>query len=153
MLQPWVLNKKSIKSVDDLIYVDKTIIGFVYKITNLKTGKFYIGKKELYHRRKTRISKLEKTRTATRKIFKQVIKESDWIKYKGSCKELLEDIKLLGEEFFSREILETCFSKKHLSYCEVKHQFFNDVLGKNAYNGNILGKFFPSDLTNVKENE
>lgn len=128
----------------------KSIVGFVYKITNTETGKFYIGKKDLYHSRKTKISKREKVSTGTRKVFKRVVKESDWLSYYGSSKDLKDDIEKLGKEKFKREILELCCSKKYLSYCELKHQILNDVLVKDSYNGNIMGKFYSRDMQNCK---
>lgn len=126
----------------------ESAVGFVYKITNKITGTFYIGKKSLYSERKTKISNREKVATATRKKFKQVVKESDWKKYWGSCVELKEHVQAFGPNNFSREIIEVCCSKKYLGYCEIKHQIKNDVLTTNSYNGNIMGKYFPGDMEN-----
>lgn len=123
-------------------------VGFVYKITNTVTGRFYIGRKNLYSERKTKISNREKTQTKTRKTFKRVVKESNWKTYYGSCAELTEEIALTDKKFYKREILEVCCSKKYLGYCELAHQIKNDVLTANSYNGNILGKYFPSDMEN-----
>ena len=143
-MQPWFYNHTPIESIEDIPeFEDK--IGFIYKITNKLTGKIYIGRKNLKHKRKTKISAKEKKATATRKRFKQVVKESDWKEYWGSCKELLEDIKTLGEEHFSREILEFSCNQKNLSYLEVKYQFRYNVLEEHSYNGNILAKFFTKD--------
>ncbi len=148
-MKDWSYKKKSVKSIEDFPQ-NEDMIGFVYRITNVLTGKFYIGKKSLRHSRKTRISKTEKLATATRKTFKVVIKESDWKTYCGSSKDLTADIKKQGGEHFKREIVELCYSKKSLSYCEMKHQVLNDVLTTNSYNGNILGKFYPKDLNLIK---
>jgi len=123
-------------------------VGFVYKITNLKTGKFYIGQKSLYHSRKKKISATEKRLTGTRKKFRIEIKESDWLLYHGSSKDLSEDISKLGNKYFKREILELCCSKKYLSYCELSWQVKLDVLKKESYNGNILGRYFNRDMEN-----
>lgn len=60
----------------------------------------------------------------------------------GSCKELLEDIKNIGEDQFTKEIIEFCFNKTSLTYREVWYQFKFDVLEINSYNGNILSRFF-----------
>jgi hypothetical protein len=123
-------------------------VGFVYKITNLKTGKFYIGQKSLYHSRKKKISATEKRLTGTRKKFRVEIKESDWLLYHGSSKELTSDISKLGSKYFKREILELCCSKKYLSYCELSWQVKLDVLKRESYNGNILGRYFNRDMEN-----
>ncbi len=144
----WIYKRKEMKSLNDF---PTDIVGFVYKITNLETGKFYIGKKILFNTRKTTISKREKLATGTRKKFKKVVKESNWKVYYGSSKDLTEDIKLLGKQKFKREIIELSFSKKHLGYCEMKHQILNKVLEIDSYNGNILSRYFKNDLIkNVK---
>ncbi len=148
-MNPWMLQKKVIKSVDDLPNHEE-VIGFVYCITNLKTGKFYIGKKSLYHERKTKISKKEKTETGTRKTFKRTVKESDWMTYHGSSADLKADVARLGPENFKREILELCCTKKYLNYCELSHQVKRDVLTSNSYNGNILGRYYGRDMDNCK---
>ena len=134
------------KPVHDVKSMPKDTVGFIYKVINLKTGKFYIGKKSVAHKRKTRISKREKTKTGTRKTFKIVIKESDWKSYTGSCKELNEDIKKQGEKAFVKFIVEYCFSKKYLNFAELSYQIKEDVLKVESYNGNILGKFYRKDM-------
>jgi hypothetical protein len=136
---------KEVSCIEDLPNHEEAV-GFVYVITNKVTGRFYIGKKSLYSERKTKISTREKTQTKTRKTFKRVVKESNWMSYYGSCKELLEEIQMTDPSYYHREILEVCYSKKYLGYCEIAHQIKNDVLTNNSYNGNILGKYYPSDM-------
>lgn len=111
--------------------------GFTYEITNLKTGKRYIGRKYIH---KTKGSR--------------VVGESDWRKYWGSCKELLADIKTHGTAAFKREILAFHATRVQTNYQEVKLQFERDVLtatfpdGTPAYyNSNILGKYFRASIT------
>lgn len=145
--QKWIYKGKVINCLEDIEgYQD--IIGFVYCITRTDTNKIYIGKKILHTSRKTRISKKEKLETGTRKIFKKVIKESDWQKYWGSSLELKTDMKIVPKELFEREILAFCYSKKQLSYCELEYQVIYDVLRDNSYNANILSRFFRKDLKN-----
>ena len=148
----WIYKPNEGLSMDILCIEDlpnhEEAVGFVYKITNTVTGRFYIGKKNLYSERKTKISNREKTQTKTRKTFKRVVKESTWKTYYGSCAELTEEIAMTDKKFYQREILEVCCSKKYLGYCELAHQIKNDVLTNNSYNGNILGKYFPSDMQN-----
>lgn len=140
---------KRVLAIEDLPNHDATV-GFVYKITNLKTGKFYIGKKSLHHSRKTRISKKEKTTTGSRKVFKKVVKESDWLSYYGSSVDLKHDVERMGPENFKREILELCCTKKYLAFCELSWQIKYDVLKANSYNGNILGRYYNRDMENCK---
>lgn len=141
----WIYQDKAIQDLQDIPDYSKAV-GFTYKITCILTGKFYIGKKSLISTRRTKIGKREKAATKTRKTFKQVVKESDWLDYWGSSEELLNDIEAHGKENFIREILEICYSKKYLGYCELKHQILHDVLSNKSYNGNILGRFYKQDM-------
>jgi hypothetical protein len=125
--------------------------GFVYKITNLETGKFYIGKKSFYHNKKHKLTKKqlsEQTGRGRKSTHETIQVESDWKTYWGSNKQLINDVKELGEDKFDCTILKLCKTKKQLTYWEMHHQCLSEVLiGKNrAYNDNILGKFFTKDL-------
>ena len=73
-------------------------VGFVYQITNNKTGKKYIGKK---------LVEFKKSRPPLkgRKNRRRYKVESDWREYYGSSDALTEDVKQLGQENFLREIL------------------------------------------------
>ena len=124
----------------DFVEVPKNMEGFVYLITNLQTEKKYIGKKHFWTRQKDKKTGRRKTR------------ESDWKNYFGSCDELNEDVKLLGKDNFSREILYLCPHKKSMSYYETMEQFKRDVLMNNDYyNTNIEGKFFTSEKEKIYE--
>jgi hypothetical protein len=134
----------------DVINPEK-YFGFVYKIINLKTGKFYIGKKVFWNNKKHKLTKkqLAEQSGPGRKPTHEVIRtESDWQKYWGSNKQLLADIKQYGEDNFDCWILKQCRTKKELTYYEMHYQCKEEVLiGKNrSYNDNILGKFFTKDL-------
>jgi hypothetical protein len=125
---------------EDFIETPKDMEGFVYIITNLTNNKKYIGKKHFWTRQKDR-------KTGRRKK-----KESDWQKYYGSCDELNEDVKNLGEDKFLREILYICPHKKSMSFYETMEQFKRDViLREDYYNTNVEGKFFSSEVGNLYE--
>jgi hypothetical protein len=118
--------------------VPKGMEGFVYLITNLTNDMKYIGKKHFWTRQKDR-------KTGRRKT-----KESDWMNYWGSCDELKEDVKVLGKNKFSREILYLCPHKKSMSFYETMEQFKRDViLREDYYNTNVEGKFFSSEVENI----
>ena len=123
---------------EELIEIPKNMEGFVYIITNLNNNRKYIGKKNFWTRQKDR-------KTGRRKK-----KESDWIIYMGSCDELKEDIKLLGEKNFKKEILYICQHKKSMSFYETMEQFKRDVLfSSEYYNTNIEGKYFESEKDRI----
>lgn len=143
----WLYSGKPVKDISDLPN-HENLEGFVYIITNLVDGRRYIGKKSLYSSVKKKIGVREKAATKTRKTFYRLRKESDWQKYYGSSKELLEDIKTHGKDLFQREILELCCTKKYLSYAEFAWQVKLDVLKNNSYNGNILGRWYTRDMEN-----
>lgn len=147
-MENWIYKGKKITCLEDIENYE-SIIGFVYKITG-PDKRIYIGKKILRNSRKTRISKKEKAATPTRKVFKRVIKESDWKDYYGSCVPLKAEINEKGKKYYKREILEFACTKKYLAFCELEYQIKNDVLRTNSHNGNILSRYFTKDMENCK---
>nr|QMP82856.1 MAG: hypothetical protein [Caudoviricetes sp.] len=97
--------------------------GFVYIIIDKVNKKKYIGKKQFY---------FKKIKTVKGKR-KRYLTDSDWRDYFGSNIELNEQVKLHGEENFTREILKLCKSKSECSYYEAKLQFQEDVLLSDEY--------------------
>ena len=129
---PWKYNNQ------DFIEIPKGMEGFVYLITNLTNHKKYIGKKHFW------------TRQKDRKTGRRNTKESNWIDYWGSCDLLIEDVKELGKDKFSREILYLCPHKKSMSFYETMEQFKRDViLREDYYNTNVEGKFFSSEVDRI----
>jgi hypothetical protein len=100
--------------------------GFVYLITNLTTGKKYIGKKNFW-----RTKKLPPLKGKVNK--RHSIVSSDWATYYGSSDSLCKDVAVLGEQYFSRTILKLCANKTMMSYWETKLQFEHDVLSRTDY--------------------
>ena len=123
----WLIYKKDEEFVPNL---DK--FGFVYLITNLQSGKGYIGCKQykLYTKLKER--------------------ESDWKTYTGSSKWLNEDIKKIGKEHFKFEIIAEYKNKRSLRYYELYYQMKFNVLSSTIegtdepayYNSRVGGKFY-----------
>jgi hypothetical protein len=125
-------------------YQDQTVetlpedcVGFVYLITNLTTGRKYIGKKLAKFSKTTyKTVKLKNGNKKKKKIRSKI--DSDWQEYYGSSPNLTADINTLGKENFSREILFYCTSKAECSYIEAREQFTNRVLESDEwYNGHI----------------
>jgi len=112
-------------------------IGFVYCITNIVTGRQYIGKKLAKFSKTTYKTVKLKNGTKKKKKIRSKI-DSDWQEYYGSSVELAKDIDTLGKENFSREILYYCKSKAETSYVEAREQFDRKVLESDKYyNGQI----------------
>ena len=115
----------------DIIELPKDCVGFVYQITNTTNGRMYIGKKlaRFKRSRKPLKGRVNKRRYSV---------DSDWKDYYGSSDELLIDLKKIGKDKFTREILFYCKSKAQLSYVEAREQFARKVLESNDYyNGHI----------------
>jgi len=132
---PWLYEGKPFTS-DDI----GEFFGFVYRITNLQSGKQYIGRKYFTQRRKPRGGK------------RRVTSESDWKKYYGSSDELKADRKLLGNELFKREIISLHSTLGKVNYEETRQLFLNNVLTESNddgspafYNSNILGRYMRKD--------
>ena len=139
---PWTYKGSTFTS-DDI----NDFFGYVYCITNLQTGKKYIGRKYFTQRRKPRGGK------------RKVTTESDWKRYYGSSKELAEDIKKYGRNIFKREILSLHTRLGEVNYEETKQLFLNNVLMESLddgtaayYNSNILGRYMKKDYGNFGAN-
>ena len=130
---PWTYQGTAFTSAD----IDN-FFGFVYRITNLQTGKKYIGRKYFISSRKPR--------GGTRKVTS----ESDWKRYYGSSKELKQDITEFGRNTFKREILSLHTTRGWVNYEETRQLFLNNVLSEdeNYYNSNILGRYMKKDYYN-----
>lgn len=121
-MSDWTHNGEIVESIPE------GCTNFVYLITNLVSGKKYVGKKSMY-------STVTRPPLKGQKRNRKITKESDWKKYFGSNDEIKSDVKELGVDSFSREILHWCGSKAVATYLEAKEQFDRDVLlRKDFYN-------------------
>ena len=131
---PWLFNGKPFSSEDIGEHY-----GFVYCITNVLSGRRYIGRKYFWSLRKPR-GKSRRVRS-----------ESDWKRYYGSCDDLNVERKEVGNYAFRREILSIHTKKSLCNYEETRQLFINNVLieslnGEPAfYNSNILGRYMRKD--------
>lgn len=120
------------------LYKNKEVIelpeeceAFVYLITNLTNNKKYIGKK---------LAKFKTTKPPLKgkKNKRRGTKESDWRTYWGSNDHLKADVVELGEDKFTREILQYCASRGIASYIEAEEQFKRKVLLTDDYYNGII---------------
>ena len=125
-------------------------VGFVYMITNLDTGRRYIGKKlSKFSKVKYKVV-LQKNGIKKRKKIRSKV-DSDWQTYWSSSPEVQADVLALGEDKFTREILYFADSKGSLSYLEAREQFARQALENptNWYNGIIQCRIHRSHVVNV----
>lgn len=145
-MKNWFYEGSEIDAIDKF---PEGVVAFVYKITRISDGKFYIGKKSLFsHRTKLLTKKELAEQTDKRKsIKKKIVSESDWKVYHGSDITLKAEVKKEGPEGYKREILKLCYNKKQASYHEVKQQILHNCLeSDNCYNGQVMGKFWRKDV-------
>lgn len=123
-------------------------VGFVYNITNLISGRQYIGKKLSKFSKTSYKTVILKNGTKKKKKIKSKI-DSDWMTYYGSSIELNKDVESLGKDNFKREILYYCNSKALCSYIEAREQFTRKVLeSDDYYNGQISVRVHGSHIKN-----
>ena len=104
--------------------------GFVYIITNTKTGKAYVGYKQYF--------------------MGKAKKKMKWETYMSSSKYLKADIKKIGKKHFTFEVIAEYKNKRSLNYYEMYHQVKCNVLNATLegsdeqafYNHCIGGKKF-----------
>ena len=132
---PWTYKGSTFTSAD----IDGQF-GFVYRITNIKSGKQYIGRKYFWQKRKPRGGK------------RRVTSESNWKSYYGSSDELKQDIKRDVKGNFRREILSVHSTPGRVNYEETRQLFTRGVLTESLedgtpayYNSNILGRYYRKD--------
>ena len=82
MSQTWFTYENgSIVEYDSVFKFPENCVGFVYKITNIQTGKFYIGRKSLYSNTKKKLTRAELAELlgpGRKPSSKIVTKESNW---------------------------------------------------------------------------
>lgn len=130
----WKYKEQAINSLEDMPEQHQGALGFVYLIVHLPTGRKYIGKKLL-----------QAAGTKTVKgVKKKIKKESDWKSYWSSSPTIKEMIAQDGGTHnFSREILNFCYSKSSLLYCEEFALYFYGALETEDFlNSNIRSKIY-----------
>ena len=125
----WLYKNKTLEEAPEGYY------GFVYLITNLKSGRKYIGRKYFGTTRRIKV--------AGKKRRKVIRKDSNWKEYTGSSKELNNDIKTLGMLQFRFEILILGRTKGQVNYLEENihhrfhvassYEFYNDCIGPRRF--------------------
>lgn len=142
----WVYNGQVIEEIPE------GVEGFVYRITNNISGRKYIGRKYFYRTKRKPIKNSTRRRVVT--------KSSDWKTYTGSNKNLSSDIKLLGMDNFTFEILAFGYTRGQVNFIEenVQHRlgvltdsgYYNDSIGSRKYIGVKIDDAFLGVLRNIQ---
>ena len=141
----WLYDNKIVDEAPDGAF------GFVYLITNVKSGKMYIGRK--YFGKTRRVKKKGSKR---RKVIR---KDSDWRTYIGSSKTLQENIQK-NKSLFSFKILAFGKTKGQVNYMEenIHHRFhvansdrfYNDCIGPRRFARVKLDKEVIQTINKIK---
>lgn len=137
---------------ESLIETPEKYFGFVYLITNLKSGKKYIGRKYFGTTRRVKV--------AGKKRRKVIRKDSNWREYTGSSKTLNIDIKKLGKKSFKFEILILGETKGQVNYLEenlhhrfhvsIKKEYYNDCIGPRRFARVKFSNKIESQINEIK---
>jgi hypothetical protein len=107
--------------------IPEDALGFLYRITDKRNGKYYIGIKQVTRKIKRKPLKGKKRNRIS-------MSESDWRMYCSSSGEISEDIKQNKEQYVF-EILSFHPSKSLLKYAEAEFLVKNNCLfADNCYN-------------------
>ena len=97
-ISKWYYNDKEIDSIEEMKVHEPKVWEFVYLLTlyDIKTGELkyqYIGKKNIYSKRKRSLSKKEVASMKDKrgKKYEYVIKESDWKTYLSSTSSIKDN--------------------------------------------------------------
>lgn len=123
----WIFNGKELTEDD----IPQKSIGFLYRITHIPSGKWYIGRKLL-------------TKAAYKQVKgkrKKIRKESDWKDYYSSSPELVKLVEEEGKHNFKREVLLFVETKAAFTYAEEYSLFRTGALfDEKCMNGNIRSR-------------
>jgi hypothetical protein len=124
------------------------VIGIIYRIYNLDTERYYIGRKTIRSIRKRKLNKKEKELPENkRKTFAYEVKEiSGWKNYHGSNETLKNEVSKGAK--IVKEILHLCSTKAEITYLETKEIFCSGALeDTRSYNDWAKCTVYKKNLT------
>lgn len=138
--------------------IPEKAIAFLYLITHLESGRWYVGRKNL-HRRVTKNVKVTKVVKGVKviKVKKQrSLVSSDWKNYWSSSDYLKRLVKELGANKFEREILifvetaaATIYSEESILY--MSGAMFDPLCINGHIRTKIMRKWFENKESNLHE--
>jgi len=159
-VSPWLLNGKTVVIPE---FIPEGVVGFCYIIVKKDrptwagyTDVIYVGKKLLNSTTKQKLSKkaqqaLIDAKGGDKRVAKtkKVVKAS-WENYLTSSPE----VKALLQEYperYERWIVDWAYSKKHLTYLEIKWMIMMKSMEMPSYNLNMMGTIFKRDIPGTDE--
>jgi hypothetical protein len=144
-MNPWIYKDQPL--LDE--HIPENSIAFLYMITHVETGRWYIGRKNLYRK----VTKMVKNKNGTSKKKRSLV-FSDWKEYWSSSDYLKEMIKEHGEDNFKREILifvetasATIYSEEALLY--MTGAMFEPLCINGHIRTKIMRKWFEKKESNL----
>ncbi len=141
----WRYNGKEITCLADM---PQGAIAFIYRIDNLNTGKYYVGRKTFAGNKKKKLTVKEKLLPENnRKTFKyEFCESSGWKSYCGSNTLLKSEVKA-GHKVV-KTILRFCYTKAEITLEETRELICGGVLEDSlSYNDWVSCKIFKRHLT------
>lgn len=136
-ISKWYYNGKEIDSIEDMKVHEPKVWGFVYLMSlyDIKTVELkyqYIGKKNIYSKRKRSFGKKEVASMKDKrgKKYEYVIKESDWKTYLSSNSFIKDNV---NKYKIKREILMFSTNDMDLKYKEAKEIICRDALEMDLF--------------------
>lgn len=141
---PWYYQGKEVKTLTDM---PPETLGFIYRIENLTTGKYYIGRKTVAGNKKKKLTAKEKALPENkRKTFRYEMSESvGWKNYCGSNMTLKEEV--ANGHQIRKQILTYCSTKASITLEEMKAILCGGALeDEKSYNGWIKCTIYKKHL-------
>ena len=146
-IKSWYFNRVPLHDED----IPEKAIAFLYMITHIETGRWYIGRKSMYRK----VTKNVKMKNGTVKK-KRELAPSDWKDYWSSSDYLKEFVAEEGEDKFRREILifvetasATIYGEEALLY--MTGSMFDPLCFNGHIRTKIMKKWFEKKETDLHQ--
>src|SRR5574343_111863 len=129
--------------------IPEKAVAFLYMITHVETGRWYIGRKNIFRK----VTKTIKTKAGIPRKKRSLV-DSDWRSYWSSSDYLKDLVKEEGEDKFKREILlfvetaaATIYGEEALLY--ITGSMFDPLCINGHIRTKIMKKWFENKETNL----
>jgi hypothetical protein len=146
-MSDWLFEGKEITDEE----IPEKAVAFLYIITHVETGRWYIGRKNIFRK----VTKSVKLKNGNLRKKRSLV-GSDWRKYWSSSEFLKEWVKQEGEEKFKREILifvetaaATIYGEESLLY--MSGAMFDPLCMNGHIRTKIMRKWFDNKETKLHE--